>query len=298
MQNTDAVNTTNHEHDFDVHLIPGSIKSAMKDAEAGSRDLWQVPPEQLHLIQNFNVRVNSEKHQAKVREYADSMLSEGFYQDKPLAGYVAKEDGEQVIYIYDGHTRLAAVLLAISEGADIARVPVVVSQAGISMEDLTVALVRGNSGEPLAPYEMGIVCKRLVRFGMEIPVIATRIGVTEQYVKNLLSLMAAPLEIRNMVIQDRVAASTAIDVIAKHGEKALAVLEKAEAKANGAGKSRVTGKHVDPASEFKKAIREQALEMFEIMKEIANDERSFDGLRSDLADRLARTLAEIPDVAE
>ena len=298
MQNTDAVNTTNHEHDFDVHLIPGSIKSAMKDAEAGSRDLWQVPPEQLHLIQNFNVRVNSEKHQAKVREYADSMLSEGFYQDKPLAGYVAKEDGEQVIYIYDGHTRLAAVLLAISEGADIARVPVVVSQAGISMEDLTVSLVRGNSGEPLAPYEMGIVCKRLVRFGMEIPVIAKRIGVTEQYVKNLLSLMAAPVEIRNMVIQDRVAASTAIDVIAKHGEKALAVLEKAESKANGAGKSRVTGKHVDPASEFKKAIREQAFEMFEILKGIANDEGSFNGLTSDLADRLARTLGEIPDVAE
>ena len=298
MENTDAVTTTNHEFDFDVHLVPGSIKTAMKDAEAGSRDLWQVSPFELHLIENFNVRVNTEKHLAKVREIADSMLSEGYYQDKPLAGYVAKEDGKQKIYVYDGHTRLAAVKLALEEGANIDRVPVVVSQAGISMEDLTVALVRGNSGEPLAPYEMGIVCKRLVRFGMEIPMIATRIGVTEQYVKNLLSLMAAPVEIRNMVIQDRVAASTAIDVIAKHGEKALAVLEKAESKANGAGKSRVTGKHVDPASEFKKAIREQAFEMFEILKGIANDEGSFNGLTSDLADRLARTLGEIPDVAE
>lgn len=269
MNKPKELSSSNLALDLDVHLAPGSIKSAMKDAGAGSRDLWQVPPGQLRMIENFNVRINGEKHMAKVREYADSMKSEGFYQHKPLAGYVAKEGDEQVIYITDGHTRLQSVLLANKEGAEILLIPIVVSQAGVSVEDLTVALVRSNSGEPLAPMEIAIVCKRLARFGWDEKTIAGRIGVSEQYVKNLLSLIAAPAEIRQMVIEDRVSASTAIEVIGKHGDKALEVLSKAEAKANGSGKGKVTGKHIDPANEFKKACKDRAGDMFTLLEKLS-----------------------------
>lgn len=270
MQKPNELTAANLQLDFDVQLTPGSIKSAMKDAGAGSRDLWQVPPDELRFIDNFNVRVNGEKHRAKVREYADSMKSEGYYQHKPLAGYVAKEGDSQVIYITDGHTRLQAVLLAISEGAEIELVPVVVSQAGVSMEDLTVALVRSNSGEPLAPIEIGAVCKRLVRYGWDEKKIGDRLGITEQYVKNLLSLIAAPIEIREMVMQDRVSASTAIEVIAKHGSNALDVLEKAQERARASGKGRATAKHVDPSSEFKKAVRDRSGDMFVMLEKVAS----------------------------
>jgi hypothetical protein len=40
------------------------------------------------------------------------MKTEGFYKHCALAGFVAMEDGEKVIYVYAGHSRLLAVDLA------------------------------------------------------------------------------------------------------------------------------------------------------------------------------------------
>ena len=78
---------------FEVQLVQGSTKKAMHSANASSRDLWQVEIESIRVIDNFNVRIKDDKYDAHIRALADSMKSEGFYQDKPLAGYVAK-DGE------------------------------------------------------------------------------------------------------------------------------------------------------------------------------------------------------------
>ena len=116
---------------FNGQFHPGSIKSAMRDIGAGSRDLWQVNPNQLRTCEDFNVRVLNDQYRARVRYLADSIKANGFYQDQPLAGYVAKEDGADIIYITGGHRRLAGTLLAISEGAEIPKVPVVVSQSGV-----------------------------------------------------------------------------------------------------------------------------------------------------------------------
>ena len=277
------------EFSTEVQLHPGSIKSAMKSAEAGSRDLWQGPPSKLKVLDNFNVRVKDAAYHAHIRWIADSMKTEGVYQDKPLAGYVAVEDGEQVIYIYDGHCRLEGAKLAISEGAEIQKLPVVVSQAGISMEDLSVVLVRGNGGKPLTPYEVGSVCKRLVRYGMEPSEIGTRIGFTETYVNNLLSLMASPLKLRQMVIDGIVAASTAIEMIAKHGEKALEKLVEAQERANAAGKERVTNKHIAPDHAFKKAVKKSAQTMYTTITEIKADP-GFDKLSPAVREKLEELL--------
>ncbi len=96
------------EADFTKVLSPGSIKSAMKTAGAGSRDLWQVPPSQLKVIEGLNPRVVNESYKQHIRALADSIKSEGFYQHKPLGGYVSEEDGVEQIYIYEGGSRLAA----------------------------------------------------------------------------------------------------------------------------------------------------------------------------------------------
>jgi len=273
------------EFSTDTQLHPGAVKIAMKSVEANSRDLWQVAPDKLKVIDNFNVRNKDEAYVAHIRWLADSMKVEGYYQDKPLAGYVAKEGDEQIIYIYDGHCRLEAVNLAIKEGAEIHKVPVVVNQAGVSMEDLTIVLVRGNGGKPLAPYEIGVVCKRLVRYGMEIPEIATRIGFTENYVNNLLNLMASHAKLRKMVIDGVVSASTAIEMINKHGDKALDKLLEAQERANAAGKDRVTNKHIAPNHAFKKAIQKSAENMFTAITEVQADP-GYENLSPDIREKL------------
>lgn len=99
-----------------------------------------------------------------------------------------------------------------------------------------------TQAEPLTTYEQAVVCKRLAGFGWESKEIARRLGYsTAQYVDGLLSLASAPLAVRRMVMEKATSATTAIDAIKKHGDKAADVLLAAMVKS---GKQRVTAKHL------------------------------------------------------
>lgn len=258
------------EDSFETTLTSGSIRGAMADANATRRDLWFIPVEKLKAIPGFNVRVRNAAFQAHVRNIADSILADGFKAEHPLAGYVATENGENVIHYYDGHCRYEAVQLAIAEGAEIKRLPVVVAQAGTTLEDLTVSLVRSNSGKQLTPYETALVCKRLLSYGWETVEIARRLCMTPQYVNALLQLAAAPMELRRMVIDDRVAARTALDALRDHGENALEFLLRGELLAKSMGKTRVTSKFT-PGRVFRRAVNKTAPEMATAIAAVRQD---------------------------
>lgn len=275
--------------DFTKELVAGNVKAAMREAGAVSADLWQVAPSQLRVIEGFNVRSNNEKFKARVRKIADSIHANGFYKDKPISGFVAKEDGVDVIFVTGGHTRHAAVDLAISEGADIAVIPVIVKPKGTSMEDLTVDLIVGNDGEPLSVYEQAVVCKRLAGFGWDSKEIARRVGyASAQYVDSLLNLAAAPLALRKMVIEEVVSATTAMDALKKHGDKAVDVLLAAVVKA---GTGRATAKHL-PEAAFKKTIKKQAEPMYTALTKVQEDP-AFIMLGSEVQKLLADILAQV-----
>ena len=254
--------------DFTRELTPGNTKAAMKAVGAASSDLWKVVPDQLRTLDGFNARIKNDAYAARVRWIADSIKANGFYPDKPLTGFVALEDGEEVIYVTGGHRRHEGVLLAIEEGADVPTVPVVIKPRGTSMEDLTVDLVVGNEGEPLTTYEQAVVCKRLAGFGWESKEIARRLGYsTAQYVDGLLSLASAPLAVRRMVMESVISATMAIEAIKKHGDKAGDVLLAAMVKS---GTGRVTAKHM-PQAEFKKALKKQAEPMHNMLTSLMDD---------------------------
>jgi len=281
------------EADFNTVLVPGSIKAAMKQAEAGSRDLWQIDPRKLKTIDGFNPRVHNAEYEAHIRDIADSIKQDGFLQSYPLGGYVAMVGGEPVVYIYSGHTRLAATLLAISEGAEIVRVPVVVSQSGVSMEDLTVELIRGNSGRPLNFLESAIVCKRLIRYGLTEEEIAARTGITVPLVRNRLTLMAAPLKLREMVANDQMSATLAIELINTHGEKALEKAEEAIARAQGDGKAKARKSHtgISPRVKF---VKKRASSLYEAASKVRSDP-GFTGLSGEVQELLLGLLSEIDE---
>jgi ParB family chromosome partitioning protein len=256
--------------EFESHLMAGSVKTFMKDTHSSSRDLWQVDVELLEVMDGFNVRVKDAEYHAHIRRLANSMKEEGYFQDKPLAAFVAKEGDGQHIYVTDGHCRLEAVKLAIKEGAEIVKIPAVVAQAGSSLEDLTVALVRANDGKPLKPLEIAIVCKRLSRFGWEPKEIARKLDFSVQYVDGLLLLIASPVEVRKMVEDGTVAASTAIDTLRDHGDKALEKLVTGLEAAKAKGKARVTSKHIAGAV-FKKEVKKAAPSLFITLREVRAD---------------------------
>jgi ParB-like chromosome segregation protein Spo0J len=252
------------------NLTSGNVKAAMKEAGAVSADLWQVAPDRLRVLPGFNVRVQNDAYNERVRWIANSIKENGYYKDKPLSGYVAREEDGEVIYITGGHRRLEAVGVAILEGANVPVVPVIISPKGTSVEDLNVALIMGNDGDPLTLYECAVVCKRLARFGWSSADIAKRVGyVSAQYVDGLLDLVAAPLGVRSMVIEGKVSPTYAIEVLKAHGPKAAEVLQGMEVTAKAAGKTKVT-KKFDPEAAFKQNVRKQAPAMFELLERIAD----------------------------
>lgn len=229
-----------------IQLTPGSVKKATVGVSSG--DLWKMPRDRIRVIEGFNVREKDADYKANVRRYADSMKANGYDETKPMAGFVFEENGEHFIGLTDGHTRLDAVDLAISEGCEIVTIPVVTKARGTSMEDITIGLVTSNSGAALKPLEVAKVCKRLVGYGMEVKEIATRLTLTPAYVNQLLDLLAAPKAVRDLVANGTVAATLAMDTIKKHGKEATKMLTAGVKEAKSTGKARVTAKHVKAAT--------------------------------------------------
>lgn len=228
---------------MEIELSAGNVKAAMRGAS--SRDLWQVPIADLHVIDGFNVRADGAEHAEHLAGLVDSILANGFYQSKPLSGYVAQERGKEVIYVTDGHCRLEAAAEAIRRGAEIKTLPVVVVPRGTSLEDLTVGLVTNNSGKPLSQYEVGVVCKRLVGYGWDEATIAKRLCMNVQRVCDLLSLVGASAAVRRLVTDGVVSASQAIDTLKRHGEGAAQKLQAGADRARAKGKKKATRKHIE-----------------------------------------------------
>lgn len=281
----------NLQTDFKKDLVSGSVKKAMAAVGASSRDLWQVAVKDIRVIPGFNVRVKDQAYSDHIRNIADSMLINGYYQDKPLAGFVANESGNQLIYIHDGHCRFEAVSLAISEGAQIERLPVVVAPAGTSLEDLTVGLVQMNAGKPLSPYEVGVVCKRLVGYGWDSTQISKRLGITVTYVDGLLQILAAPMPIRQMIQDGRLAVATALDAIRRYGADAVEKLQIAEASAKASGKTRVTSTHL-PGKKFESYVRRTGPKLYDAAQIVVNDP-NFNRLNSATQNLLSSLLDEL-----
>lgn len=256
---------------FNEVLTSTSIKATMAAAGAPSRDLWQVNLDHILMLPNFNVRVHDTKYEEHIEQIKRSILKDGFFQDKPLAGFAAKENGVQVIYLTDGYTRYEATKRANVEGANIPALPMVIKPPGTSMEDLTVGIWASNEGKPLTPYEKAVVCKRLIGYGWTEEQIAERFNVTTNYVRQLLTVIGAPIEIRRMVQDGVVSLDRAFFVINKMGAKeAVAMLTGAAEQAQAQGKTKIAAKHL-PGATYAKVVKKQAPAMADTLKSVQSD---------------------------
>jgi len=233
---------------FDTELLTaGNVRNALKGAEATKTDSYMVAPSKLREIPGFNVRVETPDYLTHVAGTKESIKANGFDPTKPISGFVGKDGDEDVIYVTDGYTRRRAVLEAISEGFEIAAVPVTLQPAGTSVEDLMVGLVTANSGRPLSVYEKAIVAKRLQGYGWEPQKIADKLTITTRYLDDLMVLIAAPSKVRNAVIKGQISPAEAVKALRKDGAKAADVVEGAVKEAAARGKTKATPKDVKAA---------------------------------------------------
>lgn len=254
----------------DMRLIPGAVQTAMQQAGATASNLWFVPVARLRIIEGFNVRMDTERYRQHVRQLAESMKLGGAKADKPLGGIVAQEGDDMVIYITSGHSRLQAAQLAIAEGAEIPTLPVVIRTGEFDLADITASLQTDNDGKPLDVLEKAMVCQRLrAEYGWDDARICAELGFTRQYLRDMFALLEAPLQLRELVATDRIAAATAVQTIYAHGDKALGIILKALADAESAGKDKVT-KSMIPGTKAK-LIRSAAPKIYEVVTTLRSD---------------------------
>ena len=268
---------------FSQDLNAGNTKSAMKNRGASSGDLWRVPVDQFVTLPGLNVRTKSDAYESHIEALKNSILAEGYFQDKPIAVYV---DDQERIIVRDGHTRLEAVRRAIKAGAEIEALPAVVSPRGTTMVDITVGLVKNNEGKPLEPIEKAAVFKRLTGWGWDEQKIAARFDVTAGYVSDLLRLLESPDAIKELVSAGKVSAGTAIKQIKKEGAAEAAKTLTQVSKDNDGGK--VSAKHIKKAQEGNalqpgdKVKRKPTLkEATELLKKVWGD-KNYDKLDKDI----------------
>jgi len=252
-----------------LELVPGNVKATMKHAGATSADLWQVDYDQLHILPGFNVRERDEAYADHVKNIAGLMVVNGYYRDKPMAGYVANINGLSTIVVTDGHCRYEAIPLARAQGAEIGKIPVIIKPSGTSSEDLTVALATSNSGKALSPYELGTVCKRLQSFGWDEKTIAGRLNLTPTYIVDLLFLQGCPSGVRSLVQRGQVSAGMAIAAVRKDGEGAFDALNGAVEKASSQGKKKATAKDLEP--DWKREVKKAGPKLYEALAWVRED---------------------------
>lgn len=261
---------------FAHELTAAPVDPTMKAAEATSAKLYRVPVSKIKVIPGFNVRVQSPDYIAHRDAIRASIAANGYDSTKPLAGYVAKEGDENVIYVTDGHTRLDAVNEYnadpdTAEKDEINTLPVMVQPKEVSLTDLTVMLHTANSGRPLTPFELGVVVKRLLaEEGAKKADIAARLGVTTRYLDDVLLLANADSKVKQHVAAGSVSSTMAIQLLRKDADSAAEKIEAAVKKTAGTGK-KATKKHTGPKMQKVKVSVSVAegTDMKEIVKAVA-----------------------------
>lgn len=256
---------------FKTELPQGGTRAAMNGAAAKSRDLWMLDIDQILVMPGFNPRIHNKRYEEHLDSIADSMVQSGYLLSKPMEVFVTSDNK---IYVTDGHTRHAAYKRALERGLERGPVPVVPLDKGTSFEDLTIGLVRSNSGAELTAYETSIVVKRLSTVYHRAPSdIASALGITEKYVGQLLTLASAPIEVREMVQEGEISASLAIDMLAKHKENTVAVLQAAAGKAAGEGKKATKKDTLTPEELKKKREKKLATRLFTAVELLLADKK-------------------------
>jgi ParB family transcriptional regulator, chromosome partitioning protein len=251
-----------------ITKVKGSAKG-ITDLDGVTRNttaLLMVSPELIRPIKGFNPRIHEAKDAGTGKSYAEeleelknSIQTEGFFLDKPISGYPGMEDGENVVYIIDGHRRMEAVQALLDEGVEIASVPVVLSPANTDPIKLVIQNVKKNLNRRFTFFETSFQVARLLGIGKSKADIVELMGLTEVAVQDCLDFIEiVPKPIREHVKLGRISGTEALRICRQSAyknnpDKAIAKVQEMIEKAESEGRTKASRKD-DPDSEPVKSL--------------------------------------------
>ncbi|KGH23582.1 ParB/RepB/Spo0J family partition protein [Comamonas thiooxydans] len=202
-------------------------KDAGSDADAGATkgNGFSFAPELIEEEEGFNTRgafLSKEEffEQPKIKDHIRK-LADAYKRGDYLPPLTVKVvDGR--ILIRDGHCRMRAIRLAISEGTPITRVRVE-EQSGDEAAQ-TLLIVTSNDGAQLSVLERAMVFGRLKNFGWDQKKIAEHVGLSTTAVRNMLAMLELPLELKQLIQRDKVSATYAMELFNEYGTKAVQMI--------------------------------------------------------------------------
>jgi ParB-like chromosome segregation protein Spo0J len=252
-----------------INKVKGSAKGVM-DLDGVTRNttaLLMVSPELIRPIKGFNPRIHEAKDAGTGKSYADeleelknSIQTEGFFLDKPISGYPGVEDGENVVYIIDGHRRMEAVQSLIDEGVEIGSIPVVLTPANTDPIKLVIQNVKKNLNRRFTFFETSFQVARLLGIGKSKADIVELMGLTEVAVQDCLDFIdLVPKPIRDHVKLGHISGTEALricrmPIYRKDRDKAVIKVQEMIDKAESEGRTKASRKD-DPDSEPVRATR-------------------------------------------
>jgi len=194
---------------------------AIKDVSAGRSDLYRVDPTLIKVKADWNSRdLTDAANATHIAELKASIKEIGV--KKPLVCYME----DNVVYVSDGHCRLAAVNHLLSEGVEIKTVPVMVEDRFANEADRIFSQIVHNQGKPLTGIEQAKVFKRLIDLGWAQKDIALKAGLSGGRVSQLLELLTLPVVLQKFITDGKASASMVLSTFKKHnGDVALTVAE-------------------------------------------------------------------------
>lgn len=226
-------------------------------AQTTKGDLISIDPMLLEEEEDFNTRGSFipgywelPKTQAGIRALAEA-YKRGDYVPPIIVKVV---DGR--VLVRDGHRRRRALLLAISEGAEIRRTPVLEHKGDEVAQSLLIGT--SNDGEALAPLDRAVLYGRFARWGWTDKEIATRMNRSVEHVRQGHQLLELPMDLKVMIQLGEVAAHYALELYREHGgQKALQLLKQAHGEAAAGAGDPVTGENPKPVKITKKMVQKQ-----------------------------------------
>lgn len=217
--------------------------SSLRDLASGRSDILRVNPYILTIKDGWNSRnMNAQENIDHVEWLAKSIAVEGVRE--PLEVY--SENGKFIVS--DGHSRLLATFKAIEDyGAEIETIPIMSCPRGQNETDRLMSQIIKNSGKQLSALEKGLVFARLLAFGWDEEKIAQRAVVSISHVRQLIELQEAPEEIKQMIAEGKVSASTAWTTMksAKDADEAINTLKAGEYQASRRGSRTVKPRDIN-----------------------------------------------------
>lgn len=250
---------------------------SIKKLSIGRKDLFLLSPDVIHEDPNWNVRQENDGLKDHIRQLADSIKEIGVQQ--PLT---VRMDGLKA-KVTDGFCRMAAVRLAIKEGAEIKSVPVRTEERYSNEADHTLSMWVRNSGRQLTLPEQAEVVRRLLSFNWTEAEISRKTGSSRQHINNLVCFLSSPVEVQDMVKSGEVSATAAVNQVRKEGEAAAGTLKRAVVKANDEGKKRATARHmgkkdlIRPIENFAGKLPESEIDRAEEILELCKKLRGLVG---------------------